>query len=215
MAIDVERMKQVFGMWFPKEDTECSAVVFGELAKLKQLPYDGKNVAVQAGGNAGVFPIALSMLFEEVYTFEPDPLNYECMLINIDRLNAPNVKHMQAGLSVVEGRGNMVGDHVNCGALQIEEASDGDVKLVTIDSLELPECDLIYLDIEGFEDLALMGATETIAMYKPVIVCENKGHNDRFPADLDGSEEFREFVCNTFGYEVFGRLMRDDVFVCK
>ena len=218
MAIDVERLKQVRGYWFPKEDTECSAVVFDELPKLKQLPLKGNALAVQAGGNCGVFPVAMADIFDRVVTFEPDEVNYECLVKNIDA--NPKILHFHAGLSDRPGQGGMVGEHgeaynlVNCGALQMVENA-GDIPLMTVDSLGLDACDLIYLDVEGFEDLALLGAEETIQKFKPVIVCENKGLIPNFPSDRDGSEEFREFVCTRFGYEVYGRLMRDDIFTCK
>lgn len=215
MAIDVERLKLVNGFVFPKEDTECSAVMFEEVRKLKKLPLRQYGVAVQAGGNCGVFPVYLSQMFEFVFTFEPDPLNYECLLANLDRFvtGGNTVTSFQAGLSNKRSMGHMVGDRSNCGALQVEEG--GDINLLRLDDLGLAHCDLIYLDIEGYEDLALEGARELIDANKPVIVCENKGLNERFPSDFDGSEDFRDWVCAEFGYVYHSRLMRDDVFVCS
>ena len=43
---------------------------------------------------------------------------------------------------------------------------------IIIDNLNLPGCDLIQLDIEGYELKALKGAIETIKKYKPVICVE-------------------------------------------
>ncbi len=48
----------------------------------------------------------------------------------------------------------------------------GDIPSVTIDSLKLPYCGLIKLDIEGAEMDALLGALDTIRRCKPVIVIE-------------------------------------------
>lgn len=219
MAIDVERLKLVNGFVFPKEDDECSAVVFGELEKLMKLPYKGYEVAVQAGGNVGVFPVALAQLFDEVITFEPDPLNYECLTANLDRFITGNLRvtAIHAGLSNEIGTGHMTEEytHKNCGALNMAKG-EGDIDLVPLDMYELEHVDLIYLDIEGFEDYALEGARETIARCKPVIVCENKGLIPRFPALVPKhSEDFRNWVCREFGYTFHSRLMRDDVFVCS
>jgi hypothetical protein len=49
---------------------------------------------------------------------------------------------------------------------------DGYLPLLSIDSLNLPECDLIQLDVEGYELNALLGAVETIKKYKPALCIE-------------------------------------------
>jgi hypothetical protein len=46
------------------------------------------------------------------------------------------------------------------------------VHQVTIDSLDLRECDAIFLDVEGYEVSALRGASETIARTRPVLMVE-------------------------------------------
>ena len=56
--------------------------------------------------------------------------------------------------------------------------------IITIDSLNLSDVDLIHLDLEGYELFALQGAIETIKRYKPLIVLET---ND---------------LCNEFGYTI-------------
>ena len=43
----------------------------------------------------------------------------------------------------------------------------------TIDQLNLPACDFIQLDVEGYEINVLHGAAKTIEKYKPGISCEN------------------------------------------
>lgn len=215
MAVDV---KEVNRYLFPAGDTECSRAVFKELWKLHELPVRNKILAVQAGGNVGVFPVAMSHLFGQVFTFEPDPDNFHCLKLNLKTHDCKNVKAYNAGLSDHPGTCGMFepeNEPNNCGALQVQEDT-GNILLTTIDTFDLPFCDLIYLDVEGFEDKALLGAKETIAKYKPVIVTENKGLNDRFPATPpDPSTAFREWMFAQFGYQLHSRLMRDDVFVCS
>jgi hypothetical protein len=58
--------------------------------------------------------------------------------------------------------------------------------VIRIDDLELPGCDFLQLDIEGYEYNALMGATETIAKYRPLIMYEAKGKAKKY--DINGTE---------------------------
>ena len=212
MVIDVEGLKNINGMWWPQADEDCHPVLIEELEKLGQLPIDEFSIAVQAGGNVGGFPIGLIELFDRVITFEPDPLNFRCLQKNLE--GHIGIDYYQAALGAREGKCRITDEftHKNCGALKV--APGGDIPITTIDSLHLPACGLIYLDVEGYEDRALVGATDTIREHRPVIVTENKGLNDRFPGDLDGSDEFRIWLCAEFGYKLHSRLMRDDVFVC-
>ena len=48
--------------------------------------------------------------------------------------------------------------------------------MTTIDSLDLSECNLIWLDIEGYEVNALKGGERTIDLFHPVIIIEEKGN---------------------------------------
>jgi hypothetical protein len=47
------------------------------------------------------------------------------------------------------------------------------VPLVTVDSLRLPDCQFIKLDVEGMETEALHGAVETIRHFRPILYVEN------------------------------------------
>lgn len=135
----------------------------------------GRSVCVQAGGNCGVYPSKLSEHFGAVYTAEPDVDNFSCMALNASKDGiyafraAFGAKAGTIGLHKVEG---------NAGAHWI--AGKGTIPVVTIDSLGLPACDLIALDVEGAELIALMGAEATIKAHRPTIITEDKGHISRF-----------------------------------
>src|SRR5207253_506901 len=47
------------------------------------------------------------------------------------------------------------------------------VPLVTLDSLNLPRCDLIKIDVEGMETAVVEGAAQTLARFQPVLYVEN------------------------------------------
>jgi FkbM family methyltransferase len=209
-------MKQVKGFYFPDYDTQCSGAVFNELYKIdKVLLYcSNLDTVVQAGGNVGTFPVELAKHFLSVYTFEPDAENYNCLSKNVE--NISNIFIHECALSDKKTYGAMFQpDRAdNCGSLAIAE-DVGTIPIITLDSLEIvDEVNLIYLDVEGAEYRALLGAKSTILRDKPVIVTENKGLIPEFKnTGLDGSKDFREWLCDEFNYNYVARFMRDDVFI--
>jgi len=171
-------MKQIDGLWWPDFDVRCRAAVVTECAAAMPvvLPLvKEKRVCVQAGGNVGVYPLALSEAFERVVTFEPDHDNVHCLIENVTR---PNVAIYRAALGSEQGTCSIhVVEADNCGAHRT--VPNGEVPVMTIDGLELDACDLIWLDIEGAEADAIKGAMATIEKFSPIIVLEEKGHGPK------------------------------------
>jgi len=139
----------------------------------------GRDIVVQAGGNCGLYPRLFAKYFKYVYTFEPDPLNFHCLVNNcqLDNIikfngalgaNNEMVRVQRSGMS-----------NVGCHTVN---SHDGErfVPQFTIDQLNLPACDFIQLDVEGYEINILKGAIKTIEKYKPGISCEN-GTNNGIP----------------------------------
>ena len=52
------------------------------------------------------------------------------------------------------------------------------IPMMTIDGLNLNACDMIQLDVEGFEQYAIRGAIATIQKFKPVIIAERFNTNE-------------------------------------
>ncbi len=127
-----------------------------------------KGVAIQAGGHVGLFPRQLAKHFSYVFTFEAIPEMAECLKLNVDRY--PNIIVENVALGAERGKAVFTAKKSG----RSRENVDGDVVVqqIPIDSLKLPRCDLIYLDIEGGEVAALTGAAETIEKFRPVIAVE-------------------------------------------
>lgn len=200
-------MKEINGFKWPDNDKDCHPAVLKEVYKIDLLDkyLKEKRVVVQAGGNVGVFPRKLATQFEAVYTFEPDPVNFSCLAYNCPE---PNIIKFQAGLGSnheqIEVGVSRPDLKNNCGAYQV--IGKGITPTMMIDDLELPACDLIYLDIEGYELFALQGGYRTIEKYHPVIVIENK----QLPLMYDVTpEQVTDFLINEFGYEIKEKVMRD------
>ena len=191
------------GFVWPEKDRDCHRVVFSQLSDMEPAMAlcRGFDVAVQAGGNCGVWPAWLAGRFAQVYTFEPDAVNYGCLVQNVPA----NVHHRMAALGDAPGTAGMVTDEANIGAHYM--AAEGEIEVVTVDSLKLPACDYLCLDVEGYELKALQGAAETIAAHHPVIQIGEKGLSRRYGTKKGAAEAWLQ----RFGYTVHHRVARDVV----
>lgn len=124
---------------------------------------------VQAGSCLGMYPRLLSRIFGVVYTFEPDDLNHYVATLNCQ---VPNVFMFRAALGHKTGEFSAVErNHMdNVGMHKVN--GSGCVPIMTVDSLQLPACGLIALDIEGYEMNAVKGMVDTLHRCSPVLVCE-------------------------------------------
>lgn len=197
------------GLLWPATDSACAAVVFDTVPDMDHALKHcrGFDLAVQAGGNMGVWALSLAKDFARVVTFEPDPVNFRALVINTS--TAKNVLSLPCALGADPGWCDLDREEHNAGAHQIKEGTVAPV--VTLDSLGLPACDLIYLDIEGFEMPALIGGLGTIEKFKPVIAIEDKGLSERYGYRQGEAEKYLA----RYGYKVTARPHRDVVLVCE
>ena len=129
-------------------------------------------VIVQAGGCMGMYPRLLSELFETVYTFEPDPVNFYCLTANCP---SERIVKVQAALSDRAGVGSLdVAPSFNAGMFKVGDAP-GATLVLRLDDLRLPRLDALQLDCEGHEDRIIQGGMGTIRACLPVIVVEKPG----------------------------------------
>lgn len=197
------------GLIWPAYDQECARAVFNTLADMRKAVdlCKARNVVVQAGGNCGVWAIELAKLFGDVYTFEPDPVNFTALSAN----TAPysNIVKMQAALGE---KPQLVGvtydEKANCGCGRVN--FKGNVPTLRIDDLGLPQCDLLCLDVEGRELSALKGATATIRSKRPVILIEDKGLSSHYGIQKGVAPAW---LVETFGYEVHSTPGRDVILI--
>lgn len=198
------------GLLWPASDVGAAAVVFSGVSDL-EVAYRycrGFDVAVQAGGNCGVWPAEMGRRFGVVYTFEPDPVNFRCLCANAP---AENVFKFNAALGASRRRVALDLRPDNVGAHQVSPLGvKGDIPTMLIDDLCLADCDLIYLDIEGQELAALQGAMKTIDRCSPVVVVEDKGCSERYGVPKGHIEGWMK---DRFGYRVAERPHRDVVMV--
>lgn len=157
------------------------------------------SICIQAGGHFGLYPLRLAEMFGKVYTFEADAGNFEKLKDTCSDLD--NVECYNKALSAYSRTMDVV--HLEGGNSGMNVVMPGSqIEAVTIDSLDLPSCGLIQLDIERHELFALMGAIETIEKYKPVIILEG-------PETTNNS---CNVILEQLGYKFVGRAGVDSVF---
>lgn len=166
-------------------------------------------VAVQAGGAMGMWPKRMAQVFDTVYTFEPNPQSFNCLVHNCQE---ENIVKIQAALGDQHSLVTMAfhENPNNYGAYQCKRG--GVIPTFKIDELALDRCDLIMLDIEGYELFALRGAEATIDRYRPVIVLEDKGCSAKYGYNrgdverhLKSRHKYSEFIRIHNGRDVICR----------
>lgn len=198
----IERVEQRDGFLVPRNDNVCFSACMKTLPDLALAVSHcaQKRIAVQAGGNVGVWARGLAHEFATVYSFEPDPLNFRCLTSN----TPDNVVCLQAALSAgsQETPCTLKSIPGNIGAHETNRGEIGVYPSMQIDELHLPGCDLIYLDIEGDELSAFFGAFSTIAKFSPVIGFEDKGVKGTVKGEV------ADFLAG-LGYKVIATPNRD------
>jgi len=203
------------GLIYPLEDTRARKVHHKTLRDMDSTIRlcKKKRVAIQAGGNCGIWARKMCQIFDSVYTWEPDPINFVALAVNTARCR--NLIKFQAALgneSKYVGMSHQmygkIPNTLNCGATYVE--GSGIIPTMKIDDLNLPYCDLIYLDIEGYELFALEGSKETIAKHRPVIACEDKELSERYNVKQG---DLVNYLTNMFNYSLAGTVRKDVIMV--
>jgi len=136
-----------------------------------------KSVALDVGAHFGSWTRILSQKFNEVVAVEGAPENFNCLLKNTEQFH--NIECINCAIGNDFGNvdiGFLPGQPTkNSGGMAI--IGDGDIPMITIDSLNLKALDFLKIDIEGYEIPALRGGMKTIMKYKPVIVIEDNIRN--------------------------------------
>lgn len=198
--------------FFPAEDKGITYIGLKRETALLEIikPYLKDNkVMVQAGGNCGMQIIKFAEFFDYVYTFEPEPKNFYCMNKNLVH---KNVIKIQACIGDERGMVNLSpwgneergyesgGYHVG--------GSGGYIPTLMIDDLGLEQCDLIQLDVEGYQLKALNGAIQTIQKFKPVI-CTEHAWIERY----GGTPQEVDSFLTSLGYLAVANYTTDNIYV--
>lgn len=164
------------------------------------LPYiQNAKIILDIGAHIGSHTIAYASLNPNatIYSFEmqqemfsllnmnvqSNHLEQRCKIFNNAVGNENKTVEMDTGDPISESAYSVFNyfanpvnnERYNFGGLALGKGGN-QTQMITIDSLGLDGCDLIKIDVEGFEYAVILGAIKTIMRYKPVIYYE---HNSR------------------------------------
>lgn len=178
-----------------------------------------KRMAIDGGAYKGEWTWMLAREFDRVAAFEPQPTYARSLKIKASDHNGIDIfemalmdKHGQ-GTLVLPERSNPNKKATDRSSTVIPD-NDGNIKLVPLDSFHFPHCDLIKLNVEGAEHLAISGARETIRHHKPVIVLE-RSNRKKLAEQYQNSPRLTENILNELGYKMAGNHTNDYCWVPK
>lgn len=140
--------------------------------------------ALDLGANIGFHTLALAQKVGptgQITSVEPQRYCFQLLCANVTANQLTTVQCLRAAVGDAPGHCEVPlldprAAH-NAGAtevsLQAKDAGPSDrVALITVDGLNLPRCNLIKVDTEGFEDRVIAGARRTIETFRPTLYIE-------------------------------------------
>jgi|YNPMSStandDraft_1061717.scaffolds.fasta_scaffold28110_2 FkbM family methyltransferase len=164
-------------LWFPKGFSARLEYLAGnyepELTQLvKERVRQGMTV-VDRGANIGYYTLLFSHLVGasgKVYAFEPDPIVYQALLVNVSKNKLPNVEVHECALGRAFGKAQFraVGGVSSAFVQDADELPNDRVITVPVANLDAllrgrERVDFVKLDVEGAEVECLEGMREIIA----------------------------------------------------
>lgn len=202
----MSEIMDLHGLAWPAWDTKAEANYQYIQKHLVDMDYavsicESHEIAIQAGGHVGLWPLKLAKHFKYVWTFEPEKTLYECLCRNIESVT--NIAAGGRGLSDSAGLAFLKRSG-SSGSNRIKDDRDP-ILVAMIDEWHYMETiSAIFLDVEHHELQALKGGAETIAKHKPVIQCEQ----------LDPNDGVAEYLAK-FNYKPVSKQGKDVVYQCQ
>jgi FkbM family methyltransferase len=150
----------------------------------EELTFEPGDIIIDIGANIGWYSLIFERLAPEgvnIFSFEPDPLNFQLLKHNLQLNTATKVTAIQKALSDKDGEQTLYQhDNKNLGRHSLLPLQEGRSVTVSTTSLDhfwdenglgsrTPK--FIKIDIEGYELLALRGA-DSVLERCPAILCE-------------------------------------------
>ena len=210
-------MKFVNGYWIPDDDHNLvldllgpggahDVKVFSEI--LRYTNDQPKRVMVDVGANIGRWAKYFQKEYHQIFCFEPAHYNIECLKKNTE--HDTNIYVRTYGLGESKHKASLsvaVKDHL--GSTMAKPDPKGEIDIQRLDDQNLPDLDLLKIDVEGFETEVLRGGENIIKEKKPLIAIERHAFNYNL---LGKTKKESHLYLQSLGYEMMFKLTRDCIY---
>ena len=155
------------------------------------------------GAWVGTWTMAMNDFCGRVVAFEPDPIHYQCLVKNCP----DNVETHQLAVGNENKMISLSEDNFTQAKRVVGE---GDIPMITVDSLKLNDVDLIKIDVEGYELEVLKGAIKTLKNIKYLMI-ELNNNTKKYGSNNTEVEKF----LHDLGFRVLIQHWPDKVFIKK
>ena len=132
-------------------------------------------VVLDAGANIGNHTIFFSKICraKKVFAFEPLRESFRMLLRNVELNGRDHIECFNLALGATPGKASLLSyKGVNIGGTPLISNAAGRYQIVSLDSFNFEQLDVIKLDVEESEVQVLEGARNTLARCKPTIMVE-------------------------------------------
>ncbi len=158
------------------------------------------DVVVDVGSYIGLHSFEMSKLAKKVYSYEAQPLISACVKKSLEGLEIKNVVHHNLAIGNYSGTTNICtnndGDASLEGIRDHKFKSKYECRIERLDNIINEPISFMKIDVEGSEWEVLGGATNTIELYKPIIIIETF----KTKRNLKQLDEFCKFFDYTYNY---------------
>ena len=166
-------IEKVNGFWVPANDVHLEKWKAGDsfsqstcLEKFATFCSKRKkkfNCILDIGAWVGTWTMTMNNFSEKIIAFEPDPLHYKCLNKNVSE----DVETWQLAVGA-ENKTVSLSEENFTQAKRV--LGEGDIPMITVDSLGLKSVDVIKIDVEGYEMEVLKGAEKTLQNTKYLMI---------------------------------------------
>lgn len=168
-----------------------------DLMRARGMPMEGK-VLLELGGNIGTHTVyfGLTGAFDRILTVEPDPRNFPLLLTNIAQNGfSDKVTAVACAAGEAAGEIDFYLHPTNHGRSAIRPSPDHQKISVPVkpvwqilaeEGVSAKEIGLVWMDIEGYEPVAIRGMRELLALRVPIYT--------EFSPEFYGAEQAAAFV---------------------
>lgn len=131
------------------------------------IPYSSNESFIDVGSFDGYTSkefMRINPNYKSVHIFEPEEKNMIVCKKNLEKYN--NIFFYQMGLS---NKAQILKFDFAGSASRISDIGETEIKVESLDKLDVKDITFIKMDIEGAEEEAILGAKETIKKYQPKI----------------------------------------------